>query len=290
MNAIKFSIMDFNTILDALAIFNNNDGINDEYIKYFKVGIQRAQYDKLANMMLNQAPLDNSICSLYSFNIYSFEFNYIIDEKIHPNELHCGINMADNIIQLRMPHLEMMASFLKNNNKNKYLFLPFGYDSNGKSTMHRAHIIFNTQERTIHMADPNGYTDYYSDTDVDVHNAVDTTLINYFKYLEEFYGYKYTFVRSAIWNPKKISINKTSLDSYTLGAGQCVASSLLLTYLHCLTEYPLISIYESLANLHEHELAYLISSYIVSTCELLKQCLLYVPPKMDKDDKQIKAN
>jgi hypothetical protein len=262
--------MSFKETLFYLSNFLSDEIYEKKIEKFFSHKYSTKIFNTLSSSFLNQTNNLGTLCAIYNFSSDKSILKYVTEVIVHSDQLHNIIKFDTSII-LRMTHPEKFAQFIKTNN-NRFLWVPFGYDSEYIESLHQASILIDTKVKTIYLIDPNGSGEYFNSTVGSTgSDIVENCLEQYFKQLE-IYGLKeYVFMKTDLWNPKHICLNSSKLNKYTIGGGKCVILSILLIHLTVLIDKSVISGYLLLHRLSDDELVYIIEKYMVA---VYRECLV----------------
>ena len=262
--------MNFSSITEELNNFLDNSVLTEKHMTFFQKKFTMEKLNAISSIIFNQTMPNENTCMIYSLSLKTFVFDMITIENTKYYEIHGIIKLLQDQIMLRMLHPDIMYNFIKNNEKNKLIFIPLCYDIELSDVLHQASIIIYPQSKTIYLVDPNESGSFFENyMEIKSTDIVETCLDNYFSQLKMYGLIGYRFIRSHEWNKNTISLNSNKLDIYGLGSGHCVILSVLIIHICNLFNITPTKTYEILHKLTKDELMFIISGYMIGIYNIL---------------------
>ncbi len=253
----------FNNIINSLeTITSLSSNCNfDEKIREFMKTMSFSTFEKLLMMLSGQKKLKNKQYAIYKQTYKEMKYELIdyitnILDDVYP----FVIDSCDESLILNAIAPFCLSEYIKQNCKQKRIFLPLNYYTGLQSTGHQAVIMFDNSRKKIYVIDPNGKPTFLNELfDTDLSSEIETMLTKYFSELKNF-DLNYKYVCISEWNKNNICINRT-FNNELIGSGNCVVTTLLIVQVICSLSLTAKEIFRSFEKLSDEELMFLIKTY-----------------------------
>lgn len=248
------------------------DRSDEQDFKSYHEKIARMKYSQFQQILClinNQQPLQNVRYSIFKQDHTNMSFEHIADvynceDDVYPNV----IDATDENLVLNILSPDYLMEYLENN-KLRFIFLNFNYYCSAIESGHQAFIMFDNQEKTVKIIDPNGSPGYFNDIfGLRVDEHIESMLANYF-YLLKSGGVEYKYIPYYVWNKGNIMLNK-SFNNENIGDGHCVVLTFLIMHILNVLECDIADVYKTLNSISNEELLYIIKDYTIALNQILQ--------------------
>ena len=235
----------------------SEEDVSFERAKFLTSHMSSNMYNSLVSISSGQPFIKNPEYSTFTYNFEDDNLELVTSFQPDGNDVYFPMNLNildDRIVSDCLDIIELM-NYLYNCQHLKMVLLPIDYSCDIINAGHVGMLAIYIDSKEVYCVDPNGFPSYFNNIlKYNVTQKIESMFAEYFSLA----GYHYK--KTDEWNQHKIAIN-IRYDNNFIKTGNCVASTIMLGHLLCVTELTPKELYLELKKLSNDEMKVIIFKY-----------------------------